>query len=217
MDRHSYSISGEPHEMAAWLSQKGEDRLHGVMRAGDLGQFLNMQGAHIGAWIEGIDSMATASIESVIREARTAMPANMRIQNPGTQFESVQVLGGMQARAGSVGHLKLSDAVPGIDAGHSRAIYSPANTSDSLAMAILRRSRVASLGARLIPIDVEQPASNGLRTQNSGYMLLGAGTFESGDEESPIGGQSLPVVEESVDLLNGMVSYGLRFEVGRRT
>lgn len=161
--------------------------------------------------------MPQASILSTLTRASRALPANITLKNPGQPNEGYQRLPGASAVAASRSALHLTDTVPRLPQTTTRAVAQPAGESESLAMAITRRSRVAQAGGRIIPIDLAPAPGNptALWKRAGGFTVLSGATFAEGDDVSPLVAQELPATTEDIDL-DLMGQYGVRFELSRR-
>lgn len=162
--------------------------------------------------------MTQATIQAILDRASRALPANVTLKNPGTPNETYQTLPGASGVAAARGSLALTDTVPRLPETTSRAISQPAGESESLAMAIVRRSRVAQAGARIIPVELapEPGSPTALWKRAGGFTVISGANFTEGDDTSPLEVQNLPATTQDIDL-DQMGQYGVRFEPSRRT
>ncbi|MCL7939160.1 hypothetical protein M8009_02415 [Halomonas sp. ATCH28] len=161
--------------------------------------------------------MSQASIQAILTRASRALPANVTLKNPGTPNETYQTLPGASGVAAARGALALTDTVPRLPETTTRAINQPAGESESLAMAIVRRSRVAQAGARVIPVELapEPGSPTALWKRAGGFTVISGASFTEGDDASPLAAQELPAMTEEIDL-DFMGQYGVRFELSRK-
>nr|WP_163500827.1 hypothetical protein [Halomonas socia] len=161
--------------------------------------------------------MPQASIQQIMTQASRALPANVTLKNPGSPGETYQRLPGASSVAASRGSLSLTDTVPRLSETTTRAVSQPAGETESLAMAIVRRSRVAQAGARVIPVELapEPGSPTALWKRAGGFTIVSGANFTEGDDVSPLVAQGLPTSTEDIDL-DLMGQYGVRFELSRR-
>jgi hypothetical protein len=165
--------------------------------------------------------MAYADIHEVIKAASREMPRNLVVTKRGTPDEGYSRFSGISGAAGSSGVIRLVDLVPRVPEEGTRMVSQPAGEEESLAAALARSSRFLQAGARFIPVDTA-PAANAtegpipLWSRAGSFTVVNGADFAIGDELNPLSASSLPVSSEQINI-DLMESYGVRFELSRRT
>jgi len=165
--------------------------------------------------------MPVANIHEVMQAASREIPRNVVVTKRGTPEEGYSRFPGISGTAGSSGVIRLGDLVPRVPEEGTRMVSQPAGEEESLAAALARSSRFLQAGARFIPIDTA-PVANAtegaipLWSRAGSFTVVNGASFSAADELNPLVASSLPVSSEQINI-DLMESYGVRFELSRRT
>lgn len=158
-------------------------------------------------------------LDAMLKAARTAQPANLRLAYKGTDAERYQSIPGMSNTAGTSGEISLRTMLPQLT-GHDTGLYSiPRGANITLEAAIMNNSLVSKFGAAIIVIDkAPTPEDNplaGTYTRAGGFTNIGPASFEPASDTVPAQEQPLPFSTADI-LMDNFASYAFRTRITRR-